>query len=757
MGLVSELQRRSVFRVAIAYVIIAWLILQVGDTLAPALYLAEWVNTVLAFFLILGFPLAVFLAWAYELTPEGIKAEKRVDRATSETHITGRKLDFLIIAALSLALVYFAFDKFMLDPARDAKVTSSTVAGLAEVRELVGDGRYAEAFARARELESSITDDALGEELWNAVSVAMNLISDPPGADVWVRPYNSAAADWQHLGKTPVTSARMPLGTSRIRMELDGYRPVYAARGHHGRNKMFKLDLANELPEGMIRVPGADFDILIPGLQHLSIELPDFLIDEFEITNNQYKKFVDAGGYTRPEFWDHPFARDNEQLSFDEAMELFRDKTGRPGPSTWELGRFLDGMENHPVAGVSWFEAAAYAKFVNKQLPTVYHWYRAASPGFSHVMLALSNFDGKDTVPVGTRDAISSCGALDMAGNVREWIWNQSENSRLLLGGGWSDPEYMFTDANAQSPFDRSNINGIRLMISPDDSNLQQAQESVETPRRDYWAEQPVSDEIFDIYERSYAYDSMPMNAEIVAREDVGKWTREKIEIDAAYGNERLTLYLFLPQNAKAPYRPIVYFPGAGAIFRSKFASADEFEFSFLIRSGYAVLFPVYKGTFERRSKFSIQNESNSYREHVIQWSKDLGRSLDYLETRADVVMAELGYFSLSWGSAMAPIMIAMEPRIRAGVLISGGLYLQPTQPEVDPFHFLPRVSIPTLMVNIPNDFFFPLETSQKPFYQLLGSEAKEHVLIDGGHIPPMNPVARQTLDWYERNLGTSP
>jgi len=108
MPIVEELKRRNVFRVAIAYVIIAWLILQVGDTLAPALHLPEAVNTALAFFLILGFPLAIFLAWAYELTPEGLKREHEIDRSRSITHVTSRKLDFIIIGAMALALLYFA-------------------------------------------------------------------------------------------------------------------------------------------------------------------------------------------------------------------------------------------------------------------------------------------------------------------------------------------------------------------------------------------------------------------------------------------------------------------------------------------------------------------------------------------------------------------------------------------------------------------------------------------------------------------------
>ena len=105
----------------------------------------------------------------------------------------------------------------------------------------------------------------------------------------------------------------------------------------------------------------------------------------------------------------------------------------------------------------------------------------------------------------------------------------------------------------------------------------------------------------------------------------------------------------------------------------------------------------------------------------------------------------------------MAPVMIAMEPRIKASVLISGGLVLQPTQPEVDPFNFLPRVRIPTRMVNAPNDYFYPLKSSQKPFYHFLGAEHKDSILLKGGHLPPWNLVARETLDWFDRYLTPTP
>jgi TolB-like protein len=122
MGLVSEFRRRNVFRVAIAYIVLAWVILEAGDVLAPALHLPEWVVSALVFFLVLGFPLALIFAWAFELTPEGIKLEKHVDRSKSITHLTGRKLDYVIIGVLAVALVLFAFDEWVLEPTRDAEL-----------------------------------------------------------------------------------------------------------------------------------------------------------------------------------------------------------------------------------------------------------------------------------------------------------------------------------------------------------------------------------------------------------------------------------------------------------------------------------------------------------------------------------------------------------------------------------------------------------------------------------------------------------
>ncbi len=113
MSLIEELKRRNVFRVGIAYAVIAWLLLQLADVVLNNIAAPGWVFKAILLVLILGFPLVVFFAWAFELTPEGLKKEKEVDRTQSITHSTGRKLDYAIIGLMALALGYFAWDKFL--------------------------------------------------------------------------------------------------------------------------------------------------------------------------------------------------------------------------------------------------------------------------------------------------------------------------------------------------------------------------------------------------------------------------------------------------------------------------------------------------------------------------------------------------------------------------------------------------------------------------------------------------------------------
>ena len=228
------------------------------------------------------------------------------------------------------------------------------------------------------------------------------------------------------------------------------------------------LDKAGSLPDDMVRVPASVFNMPLPGLDHLKAEpIGAFLIDKWEVTNRAFKRFMDSGGYLDQKYWKHAFVLDGRVLSWDEAAARFKDRTGRTGPATWEAGTYPDGQADYPVSGVSWDEAAAFAEFAGKSLPTIYHWYTAAGMGASTYIVPLSNVGGAGPAAVGSYQGVGPFGTSDMAGNVREWCWNSStrEGQRFILGGGWNDPAYGFdSDAVTQPPFDRSASNGFRCI-----------------------------------------------------------------------------------------------------------------------------------------------------------------------------------------------------------------------------------------------------------------------------------------------------
>jgi TolB-like protein len=126
MSLLTELKRRNVFRVAIAYAVIAWVLAQVADLAFDNFGTPEWVGKTVLFILVLGFPLAIFFAWAFELTPEGVKREKDVDRSQSITNQTGRKLEFLIVGMLVVAIGWLLVDKFVLQEESSVSVAQTS-------------------------------------------------------------------------------------------------------------------------------------------------------------------------------------------------------------------------------------------------------------------------------------------------------------------------------------------------------------------------------------------------------------------------------------------------------------------------------------------------------------------------------------------------------------------------------------------------------------------------------------------------------
>ncbi|MFQ5791981.1 MAG: alpha/beta hydrolase family protein [Acidobacteriota bacterium] len=233
--------------------------------------------------------------------------------------------------------------------------------------------------------------------------------------------------------------------------------------------------------------------------------------------------------------------------------------------------------------------------------------------------------------------------------------------------------------------------------------------------------------------------------------EDSPHWRHETISFDAPYGNDRITAHLFLPRGGNPPHQVVVYYPGAEAERLESSTDMQTWVFDFLVRTGRAVIHPIYDGTYERRPGSAL------FRERVIHWAMDIRRSIDYLETRHDVDATKLAYYGFSSGVVWGPIFTAIEARFKASVLFTGGVLWQELDPEIEPTKLAPRATVPVLMVNGRDDLVFPVEASQLPLFRLLGApdEHKRHALMEGGHLPiDMQAVMREILDWLDRYLG---
>lgn len=237
------------------------------------------------------------------------------------------------------------------------------------------------------------------------------------------------------------------------------------------------------------------------------------------------------------------------------------------------------------------------------------------------------------------------------------------------------------------------------------------------------------------------------------------EWRRETVSYAAAYGGERIPAYLFLPKNAKPPYQVVVVFSGSNVMSERSSASTSDYQrYYFITRSGRAFLYPIYKSTFERNDSFTTPtlNMSTTYRDHVIMWAKDVGRSVDYLERRPDVAKDKIGFIGFSWGAELAPLFLALEPRFSLGLICLGGFSVQSSLPEADPVNFAPRVRVPVLMLNGRFDFLNPTATSQEPMFNLLGTSAdrKDRIVYESSHGIPRNEMIKEVVNWMEKYWG---
>ena len=377
-----------------------------------------------------------------------------------------------------------------------------------EIARLLAEEEFTKAATLAGEARAVLPQDAALETLWNQATLEVSIDSVPSGAAVSYRVFGATPGAWRSLGRTPLTKIRVPKAYYLWRAETPGYRPVHeiwptwVLRGTG--DLSLRLDREADAPAEMLHVSPPTGPLPIPGLEHLpEVALPDYLIDRHEVTNAEYQRFVDGGGYGKPELWVEPFVKDGRTVGFEAAMALFRDSTGRPGPATWELGRFpkgrgppsggrrqlVRGGRVRPVRGQEPAhdlplecrrpDACQPADRAGQQLPRLEHvarWVVAARAASARRTWRATRRSGAGTRPRGA-------GATS---------WAAASASRPTCS---SSPD-------AQSPWERRPNYGFRCVkLAAPAPALTLGR--IEMAFRDFRKEKPVSDQIFRVYKRT--------------------------------------------------------------------------------------------------------------------------------------------------------------------------------------------------------------------------------------------------------------
>ena len=662
-------------------------------------------------------------------------------------------------------------------------------AQVARIEQLAQDQNYLAAYQLATAVQKYLPDEPTITRLMPTISQTISVRTDPAGAQIYLKSFSpDEAGDFpnrQLLGTSPLNNLRVGRGQYILYIEKDGFakieRTLSGATLHAGSYVVLppptsieqKLLPVDRVPDKMCFVPGGDYRLVAwarptDARPHLN----DFFIDKYEVSNQDFKEFINAGGYLKKQFWKYPFLKDGRTLSWEDAMKEFKDHTGLPGPRSWSSQNFPEGKADYPVVDITWYEAAAFAEFKGKQLPTIFQWEKTARneqvtalanimpwgvfyPG--QTLEHRANFGSNGTMPVSSSEfGMSPFGAYNMAGNVSEWCLNETPQGFIAAGGAWGEPTYMFAYYGFFPGFFSSEKRGFRCARNINDTADQSAMR-IEI-KEEIPTYTPSSEATFNDLAKYYHYEKTPLDPQIVETKDTDVWRREKITFNGADG-ERAIAYLYLPKNVSGPLQVIHFVPPADVESGARpLPQAMEDTLGPVVKSGRAVFGVVIKGYVERlrpEGYTAPDPTTVEYRDKIVNLITDLRRGLDYLETRKDLDANRIGFFGPSSGARIGLILAAVENRYRSVFLMGAGVRKPYAEwiPEGRPQNFAAHIRAPKLMMHGRYDENLSLKTEAEPLFKLL-PEPKRLVLYEGGHVPPLELLVTTLNSWLDETLG---
>ena len=630
-----------------------------------------------------------------------------------------------------------------------------------EIIRLYDNGNIDQAFLKTRNLLKENPNNEILKSYFEKSSRYVYLNVDAENVDVSVM--YSGDTLYNYLGKTPIDSFLVPniWPSHKLKLTYNDIEFIQNSNDYH----------EYRFPEKSISVPinhkvflGSNPWMFLQGVNFENIELNSFSISKNEVTNKEFQKFVDAGGYENPKYWDFPFQVGNKIYDFNSSIKLFVDRFGKYGPSNWSYSKLPKGLENHPVTGISWFEARAFAKFSNLSLPNVYQWlYASGIPeNWSVVDMSVtknSNYNSTQTREV-YNDNGSYNGLNNIGGNVKEWSLNpngEKKEKYSILGGSFNEAPYTFNNYYSLSPFDRSLGNGIRLSKNLTTGQSKLDNDIIPEFQRNFDEIDDISDEVFEVYKSQFDYDS-PLVSSTTNVEDFQEgYTAQRFEIETAYeSDEKLHGYVVFSNKFKDKYDPVIVFPNAGSIGANNDSNFPNFSgLKHLVDEGFAIIHPIYYNTFNREKTINTfwANETDDYKNTIIKIGKDYKKTLDYIESRNDFNFNSLSYFGYSWGSTTSNYLLAIDDRIKSAVLCVGGLMIQKSKKEIEAHYFIRRIKTPILHIIGKQDGIFGFEENYKPWKKLIGTSKEKLKTIElenVGHGLPWDTIVNHQSKWIK-------
>ena len=663
----------------------------------------------------------------------------------------------VILTGLVLLIFVYFFRKINTNQTLVSKV-------IPELIKIYDNGKIAESFLKSRKLLDKYPNNEIIKNYFDKSSKYAYLKTDTDGVDVSVK--YAEDSTYTYLGKTPLDSFVTPniWGNQSHKLKLVHNNIEYKQKARNLHNYRFP-DSSVKIPKGHKAFLGADVGMFLQGVNFEDIKLKSFSIGINEISNKKYQEFVDAGGYENQSYWDFPYQVGDKIYDFNSTIKLFTGKYGKLGPSNWSYGKFPSGLENHPVTGISWFEARAYAKFKNLTLPNIFQWtYASGIPeNFMTVDQSVtkeSNYDSSQLREVSNNSG-SYNGLNNIGGNAKEWALNPNGENRekySIMGGAFNESPYTFNNYYSSSPFDRTIGNGFRLSKNLTNNKSDLDNEIIPDFKRNFDDLDDVSDEVFEVYKSQFDYNK-PLNSKTTNIENFQEgYTAQKFELETTYeSDEKLTGYIVFSNKFKNKYDPVIVYPNAGSIGNNSDSGFPNLGLKYLLDEGYAIIHPMYYNTFNRKKTIRTfwASDSNEYKDAIIKIGQDYKRTLDYIESRNDFNFDNMSYFGYSWGSTTSNYLLAIDDRIKAAVLCVGGLMMQKSKKEVEAHYYVRRIKTPILHIIGKEDGIFGYEESYKPWRKLIGTTKDKLKLIEldnVGHGLPWDTIIKHHSNWIKKH-----